>query len=377
MGLEIREHRPGEGLSDFIRAAHVVFEGDPAFIPPLEMEIRDRLTPAKNPFFEHAEVVLFTAHRDGKLVGRCSAQIDHEHQRIYEDRVGFFGFFDTLDDQEVASALIDAASRWCKSRGMTRLRGPMSLSINEEAGLLIDGFEHPPVVMMPHSRPYQGALAEGAGLQKCKDLYAWRYVVGELPKRAERAWQAVQEMPEVSIRSLEKRHMHRELAIVQEIFNDAWSSNWGFVPWTAAELRKTAEDMKLILDEDIAFIAEINGQPVAMCVMLPNVNEAIRDAGGKLFPLGLLKLIWRLKVKKPKSARLVLLGIKKELRGVKQFGALSMAMYAEVAKRGEAKGYEWAELGWTLDDNAPVNLGIKAMGAKVYKTYRVYEKELA
>ena len=376
MALEIREHRPGKDLDAFVEAGHIVFRGDPAWVPPLEMDIRDRLTPGKNPFFEHGEAALFTAWRDGKLVGRCSASIDHEHLRLHKDQTGFFGFFDTVDDHGAATALVAHAKRWLAARGMKRIRGPISLNINEEVGVLIEGFEHPPFLMMAHSRPYQSALLEKAGLAKCKDLFAWRFYAGELPPRALRAWEQVKAMPEVRIRSVNKADMANELAIIMEIFNDAWSENWGFVPATPNEVKKAAADMKLILDEELAFIAEIDGRPMGMCICLPNVNEVIADLGGKLFPLGLLKMLWRVKVKGPKTARLMLLGLRSELRGVKKYGALSTAMYAEIAKRGTAKGYKWGELSWTLEDNHPVNLGIRAMGAQVYKKYRVYEGAL-
>jgi len=376
MTIEIREHRPGEDLRDFIQVPHAIFRDDPAWIPPLEMEMRDRLTPGKNPFFDHGEAALFTAWHSGRAVGRCSAQIYREHLRIHADDAGFFGFFDTVDDPEVAQALLGAAEGWLRDRGMKQMRGPMSLHINEETGLLIEGYDTPPVFMMNHCRPYQPGLVEACGLTKEKDLIAWRYQVGDVPKRGLRAWEAMQDMPEIRLRSVDRSHVERDLRIVMDIYNDAWSENWGFVPTTPEEVKKTVQDLKLILDPDIAFIAEIEERPVGMCICIPNLNEAIHDLGGKLFPFGIAKLLWRLKVGRPRSARLMLLGIRKELRGVKRYGGLSMAMYVELAKRGKAKGYEWCELSWTLEDNHPVNLGIRAMGGKPYKKYRVYAKEL-
>ncbi|MCB9591950.1 MAG: hypothetical protein H6719_04390 [Sandaracinaceae bacterium] len=376
MAIEIREHKPGEDIDDFIRAGRVVFEGDPAWVPPLNMDIHDRLTPAKNPFFERGEVALFTAWKDGRLVGRVSATIDQDHLRLHEPDMGFFGFFDTIDDDAVGAALLDAAKAWLVRRGMTRMRGPLSLNMNEEVGVLVEGFEHPPAILMGHSRSWQGRVAENAGLEKAKDLLAWRFDVGNIPKRAIRAWENVKQLPEVRLRTVRKRDMERELDIIMRIFNDAWCENWGWVPATAAEVKKTGEDLKLILDEDMAFIAEVDEKPVAMCIALPNVNEVIRDFDGKLGPVQVAKLLWRLKVKRPKSGRLMMLGIANELRGVKKYGGLSHAMYVEIAKRGEALGYEWGELSWTLEDNAPVNLGIRSMGAKVYKRYRVYEMAL-
>lgn len=377
MAIEIREHFPGSDLDDFLMAGRVVFAGDPAWVPPLEFDLKARLSPGKNPFFERGEVALFTARRNGRLVGRISAQIDHEHLRLHGDKTGFFGFFDTIDDPEVGQALVDAAAAWLERRGMERMRGPLSLNMNEEIGVLIDGHEHPPAVLMGHSRDWQDRVALSTGLEKAKDLYAWRFEVGKIPKRALRAWEAVKKMPEVTLRSVEPKRMHEELAAIMRIFNDAWQENWGFVPATDAEVKKTGEELRLILDQDLAYIAEVNGKPAAICIALPNLNEVIRDFDGKLGPVQLAKLLWRLKVKRPKSGRLMMLGISAELRGVKKYGGLSHAMYVEIAKRGEANGYEWGELSWTLEDNAPVNVGIKSMGAKVYKTYRVYEKELS
>jgi len=376
MVVSIRQHRMGEGLDAFIQAAHEVYRGDPMWVAPLEMEIRDRLTPGKNPFFEHAEGTLFTAWRGGRVVGRCSAQIDHEHLRIHDDGAGFFGFFDTVDDPEVARALASSAEKWLRERGMKRMRGPLSLSINEEVGTLVEGFDLPPMVMMPHARAYQGALIETTGLRKVKDLLAWRYEVGTPHRRADRAWQQLSGMPEVKFRSIKRSTLERDIKTMLEIFNDAWSDNWGFVPATDAEAKKLVQDMKLILDEDLAFFADIDGRPMGLCVTFPNLNEATRDLDGKLFPFGIVKLLWRMKVKGPKTARLMLLGLRKELRGSKRYGGLSLAMYVEVSKRGAKKGIEWGELSWTLEDNHPINLGIKAMGAEVYKKYRVFEKEL-
>jgi len=377
-GVTIREHLPGKDIADFFRVAEVVYRGDPAFVPPLDFELKDRLTPGKNPFWDHAEGALFTAWKNGELVGRISAQIDHEHLKVHRDGAGFFGFFDTVDDQEVADALLERAAGWLRDRGMTTMRGPFNFSINEECGLLVDGFDTPPALMMTHARAYQQRLAESSsiGLVKAKDLWAWRYRVEEPPKRAAKAHAAMVADPTVTFRSVNPRRMRRELDAILEIFNDAWEDNYGFVPATPAEVDKMAADMKLLIDPDIAFFAEVEGEPVGMVICLPNLMELAGDLGGKLFPFGWAKLVWRLKVKQPRSARLVLLGIKGKMRGVKRYGALSTAMYAELAYRGLRKGYEWAELSWTLEDNRPINLGIKAMRAKVYKTYRIYEASL-
>lgn len=376
MTIEIRNHTLGKDLDAFVQAPHIIFKDDPMWIAPLEFEIRERLTPSKNPFFKHGEGTLFTAWKDGKLVGRVSAQIDHEHIKRYNDATGFFGFFDTINDEQIAKKLIEAAAAWLRSRGMQRMRGPMSLSINEEVGLLVDGFDMPPMVMMAHSMPYQGALAEACGLAKVKDLLAWRYVVGDMPPRAVRAWEQIQDMPEVKIRSLRKGDLDKELRTVLDIQEDAWADNWGHVSLTEDEARKAVKDLGLVLNEDLAMVAEIDGEAAAMCIAFPNLNEATRDLKGKLFPFGFAKLLWRLKVKQPRTARLFLLGIRKKYRHVKRYGGLSTALYVEISRRGKRIGIEWGELSWTLEDNRPVNLGIKAIGGKLYKTYRIYEQAL-
>jgi hypothetical protein len=378
MTITISEHTPGKDTRPFIRAGQEVFRRDATWVPPLDFEIKERLDPRKNPFFTRAEVALFTATRDGKLVGRCSAQIDREHLRVWNDDTGFFGFFDTIDDVDVAKALLGAAEGWLRRRGMKRMLGPMSLYVNEEVGILVEGFDTPPMMMMGHSRPYQGKLAEAYGLVKEKDLFAWKYTKEQVfSERVLKAWEHVKTLPEVRLRSVNMKDVDSEIRAVMEIYNDAWEGKWAMVPALPDEVEKVVKDLKLILDPDIAFMAEIHGKAAGMCIMLPNLNEAIYDLEGKLLPLGALKLLYRLKVKHPKTTRLMMLGIRKEFtKNVKRYGGLSAAMYVEVAKRGIAKGYEWGELSWTREDDAPINLGIRSMGAKLYKKYRVYQKPI-
>lgn len=376
MSIDITHHRLGEDLDDFVQVAYEVYRDDPAWVAPLQAEIRDRLTPGKNPFFEHADCALFTARRDGKLVGRISAQIDQEHLKRHQDEAGFFGFFDTVEDQEVADALVARAEEWLARRGMSVLRGPFSLSINEELGLLVDGFDRPPALMCPHHRPYQGSLAEGAGFTKAKDLFGWWYKVEDPPTRPERAWQEVRAMPEVRFRPLRPMRLKKEIDVIVDIFNDAWEDNWGFVPSTQAEVAKMAKDLLLVVDKRLSFLVDVDGEPAAMCICLPNVNEAVQDFNGKLTLLNVCKLLWRLKVRGLKSARLIALGVRKKFRGSRRYAPLGMAVLAEVARQGTKAGYQWAELGWTLEDNRLINTAIKGMGGEVYKTYRLYEKPI-
>jgi hypothetical protein len=377
VSIRIREHRPGHDLEEFLRVPELLYDGDPGFVTPLRLEMKERLTPAKNPFFQHAEVALFTAYQDGKLAGRISAQIDRQHLARYQDGCGLYGFFDTINDPRVGKALVDSAASWLKQRGMLRMRGPFSLSIWDEAGTMIEGHAEPSTYGIPYHRVYQDAITTAAGLSKCKDLLSWNYVIADAPARAQRALADVAAMPEVRIRSARLSHIEEDVRIIMEIFNDAWSDNFHFVPLTEAELIKMSKDMRLFLDENIALIAEIDGKPAAFSFAVPNLNEALVDLHGRLFPLGLPKLLYRLKIKRTKSARLIALGIKKEFRAKKRYGGLSTAIYAEMTRRGAQVGYERCELGWTLEDNRPVNLGIRAMGAEVYKRHRVYEKSLA
>ncbi len=378
MSIEIREHAPGSDVKDFIDAGHVVFRDDPAFVPPLDFEIGERLSPRHNPFFTRGEATYFTAWRDGKVVGRTTASVDREYLRLWKDDTGFFGLFDTIEDEAVARGLLDRAEHWLRGKGMTRVLGPAGLYMNEEVGLLIEGHEHPPQLSMGHSRAWQSRLAEACGYEKEKDLLCWRYDESMgFNERTLHAWEQIKKLPEVKLRSIDVKRLPQELDLVMAIYNDAWAGKWGFVPILADELAKIVKDMKMVLDPDIAFIADVNGTPGGMCIMVPNLNEVIRDLGGKIFPFGWAKLLWRLKVKHPISTRLILLGVRADVRAnVKRYGGLSAAMYVEVAKRGLAKGYKWSELSWTREDDAPINLGIRSMGAKVYKKYRVYRKAL-
>ncbi|HEX7477644.1 MAG TPA: GNAT family N-acetyltransferase [Polyangiales bacterium] len=376
MTIEIRQHTPGRDLADFIRVPYLIFQNDPNWIPPLDFMVKEQLTPSKNAFFEHAEVALFTARKNGQLVGRISAQVDQEHLKRWNDEAGFFGFFDTIDDPEVGKALMAAAESWLRQRGVKKIRGPMSLSVNEELGTLVEGFDTPAMLMMSHHRPYQGAIVEACGLTKVKDLFCWRYDMDELPPRAQKAYDEIKALPEVKLRTLNPKNLEPELKLILEIQDDAWRDNWGHVSLTATEGKKAVEALKLVVKQELAILAEIDGKPAGMCIALPNLNEAARDLGGKLFPLGWAKLLYRLKVKTPSTARLCLLGIKKEYRSVRRYGALSLAMVAEIQQRGRKLGVSWGELSWTLEDNAPVNLLIRSMRGKLYKKYRVYERAL-
>lgn len=372
MSIEIVQVDPRRSLRDFLGVVDYIYRDDPHYIKPLDFEVRSRLK-SSSPFFEHGEAAFFTAYRNGWCVGRCSAQIDHHHLNRHKDSTGFFGFFDTIDDQDVAQELLSSARRWLADRGMKRMRGPFSLNINDESGCLVDGFDSPPMIMASHHRPYQGTLIEQFGLAKHKDLLGWRYTTGEVPPRVRRAHDALEAMPEVTARNVELKHMQRDTRIVMDIFNDAWSDTWGHIPYTENELSKLASDFRLLIDPAITYIAYINGEPAAVAVALPNLNEAIRDLGGKLLPVGALKLVYRLKARRLDTARLIILGITGKYRSQRKYAALSLYLYCKLNAAGKQRGYRWGELGWTAEDNGPVNAGIRTMGARVYKKYRIYE----
>ncbi len=375
MSVEIRHTALGGKLEPFLEVVSYIYRNDPNYVRALDFDMKQRLS-KKNPFFEHAEGVVLTAHRNGFCVGRATAQIDRAHLALHRDDAGFFGFFDTIADQEVAGALLEAAAAWLRERGMKRMRGPISLGINEELGCLVDGFDTPPMILMQHHLPYQGGLIEQAGLAKLKDFYAWRYVVGDLPTRAQKAHDEIEALPEVKSRHIDMKNFERDLRIVVDVFNDAWSDNWSFVPYSEAEVMRMGEELKLIAIPALSYITEVDGEPAAVAVALPNVNEVIRDLDGKLLPTGLAKLLWRLKVVGPKTARLALLGIRKKYRGVRKYAGLSTYIYAKMNRAGRDVGIQWGELSWTDEDNAPVNVGIRFMGGKIYKRYRVYERAL-
>ncbi len=374
--LEIRNVPLGGDLRDFLGVVDTVYGGPSDYVRPLDKDISDRLNPKKNPFFEHAEATMFTAHRDNACVGRITAQIDREHLRHHGDDLGAFGFFDTIDDKSVSRALLQHAERWVRHRGMKRIRGPLSLNMSEEVGCLVRGFDTPPVVMFPYHHPYQGKLIEDHGYQKIKDLFGWRYTVGEPNARVKKAREDILAQRNIVSRPFDMKHFNRDVRLALEVFNDAWSDNWAYVPATKKEAEKMAADLKMFAVPEITRLVFIDGEAAAMAIALPNVNELISDLEGRLFPFGLLKLVYRLKVRGAKSGRLWLLGIKKKFRLQRKYAALSLFLYAEMNDGGRDVGMTWGELGWTLEDNAAINTGIKLMGAKQTKTYRIYEKSL-
>ncbi|MBF0491877.1 MAG: GNAT family N-acetyltransferase [Deltaproteobacteria bacterium] len=373
--LTIQPVQTPKQLQEFIELPYRLYSNTASWVAPLYQERRDLLNPKKNPFFEHAKVQLFIAKKEEKVVGRISAQIDFEYEKFHKERVGHFGFFESENDPAIAQALLKAAEDWVKQEGAKKILGPFSFSINEETGLLVEGFDQPQMTMIPYNFDYYASLLQQAGYQKAKDLFCWYYPATEVPEAPTQIAAEVGKYPGLKIRHLDKKHFQKDLEIILDIFNSAWNKNWGFVPLTPKEVEKSAADLKLFIDPEMALIAEVDGKPAAMCLCVPNLYELIQGLKGRLFPLGIFKLLWRIKQRKYKSARLLLLGIKNEYRG-SVLGGLSVLLYVEIHRRGLARGYQWGELSWTLEDNEKINTGIEFMGGKKYKTLRVYEKQL-
>lgn len=359
---------------DFLGLARALYRDDPHWIAPLRLEERMRVF-GNNPLFEHAEVRAWVARRGGRPVGRITAQIDRLQQETQSNRAGSFGMLEAEDDPGVFAALFAVAEGWLRERGCTEVRGPFNLSINEEAGLLVEGFATPPCVMMGHGRPYYPARVEEQGYEQAQDLFAYTVKSAFVPppvmlKLAERAERDVQ------LRALRRRDLTAELEILRDIFNDAWAENWGFVPFTRAEFAEVGKVMAALLPEDHVQIAEIDGRPVAFIVALPNVNEAARDLRGRLLPLGWAKLLWRLKVRGVRSGRVPLMGVRREYHHTRLGPTLAFMVIDAVRGGLVQRGIGDVELGWILEGNSGMRNIIEAIGGTAYKRYRIYRKWL-
>jgi hypothetical protein len=382
MTIDVRLVRGKKELEVFLHVPWTIGVAEEKnWVPPLLDDYRKQLDPKKSVFLAHGEAEIWTAFEDGKPVGRISAQVDFDYDKTWPDepKTAFFGFFECVDKPEVARALFAKAEEWARIKGRVRIRGPFTMDSKGESGVLIEGFEKPSMIGTTWNRPFMDALIQSAGYGKAKDLFGWWYEAGtpvdELTAKVAAKTRA---LPNVKIRLMDPAELHREAGIIQDVYNEAWRHNYNFTPFTDMELEVIANEYKLFIDPELAYVAEVDGKPAAMLFAIPDINELVRDFKGELMknPINLIKLLWRLKFNRPKNARLILLGVKNEYRASRKYGALAAVLYEEISKRGSARGYGAGELSWTLEDNVQINRGIERMGAKVYKKWRLYERPL-
>jgi GNAT superfamily N-acetyltransferase len=368
MALQIERIDPRDkrAVHRFVTFPWKVYTGDPNWVPPLIGDEKKKIT--HHPFLQHAEVEYFVARRGDALVGRIAAIENRLHNEVHGERIGFFGFFETLDDREAAGALLARVEAWAAGRGLTAVRGPASFSSNEEWALLVDGFDSPPVVMMTYNPRRYVDLLEGLGYRKAKDVVAYYLDNPEPPERMVRLAEALAKRRGVTVRPLDMKQYDREVDRIRTVYNRAWERNWGFVPMTEAEITHLAKEMKPAVKPDLLLIAEKGDEPVGFAVALPDVNLALRHANGRLFPLGLLKILWH--ARKIDMLRVPMLGLVPEFRGA----GIDQLLYLRLFQGGRKRGIVKGEFSWILEDNLPMRQALDKMGARVYKTYRIYEK---
>ena len=361
----------------FVDLAWAVYQGDPAWVPPLKAEVHALLDPKKNPWFGHAKAQLWLAERGGAVVGRISAQVDQLVLEQMGAGTGQWGMFEALDGA-AAAALIATAEGWLRGQGMTRSMGPISLSIWDEPGLLVEGFDQPPMVMMGHHRPaYQGWI-EAAGYEKAKDLLTYEVDIRPPPEGVmARLISAGEKNPRIRIRPVDKGNFAHDSAIILNLLNDAWSDNWGFVPLTPEEITYAGKKLKPIIYPELVRIAELDGTPVAFMLTVPDVNELIRDLNGELFPFGFAKLLWRLRKPRTKRIRVPLMGVAKSLHGTRLAGQLAFMLIEHIRRDAVGTfGAAHGEFGWILEDNQGMMSIAELPGATINHRYRIYEKAL-
>jgi hypothetical protein len=375
MPVEVRPVASKRELKAFMRLPWRLYRNEPHWIPPLLMDLRKRLDRKRNPFFEHAEAEYFLAWRDGRPVGRVTAQVDRNFNDFQGNDWGLFGFFECEDDPEAAGALLDAAAGWLRERRRDRMVGPMDFTTNDECGLLVEGHDRMPIILTPWQHPYYQGLLEGAGLTKAMDAFMWELYVD----KRERVHPAIWEMAEkvksehgITVRPMRKRDLQAEVGRFLEVYNAAWERNWGFVPLTEEEVRHYAKDLKPVLDENWAMIAEArDGTVVGAALTLPDFNQVLAHLNGRLLPFGWAKaLYWRPKIDR---VRVFALGVKREYQhtGV---AARMYELHFDSAERTPQKG---GETGWILESNTAMNRAMEGMGGKISRRYRFYEKPLA
>jgi hypothetical protein len=379
-GVTLKRVGKDASIGDFMRVPHVTQGHDPHWIAPLPLVEGPRLDPKSNPWFQHGEAALWVAERDGAPVGRISAQIDRNHLEIYKDATGFFGFFECVDDQAVADALFATAFDWLREKGMRRCVGPFSFNINDESGLLVDGFNAPPRVAMGHAQPYYQRLVEAAGFSKAVDMRAYLTPMDTALPYKQLKWlkRGLERNPRLAVRALDPARYDEDFAAIVDIWRAGWVENWGAIPMTEAEGRHLAKETKLILIPELVAIATVDGKPTAMCMALPDFNEMIRDLKGRLFPFGWAKLLWRVATRRSfvSGTRVILMGVLPEYKNKPMGSLLALLTVGAVRDASLKLRMPVCEMSWVLETNTQTCHSIEDIGGRVYKTYRMYERAL-
>lgn len=369
-GIRIIEVKTQKELDDFIKFPYFLYLDDLFYIPPLIREMKKKFCRTKNPFFKHADVRFFLAFKNGKTVGRITSIINHKHIEFHNEKAGFFGFFESINDQKVASALFDTVSESLKNAGMKIMRGPMSFSTNDECGLLIEGFETYPMIMTPYNPTYYREIIEIYGMEKAKDLFSYIIdIPDKLPEKIERAAEIATKRG-IHVRPINIKKFDEDMEKFRTVYNSAWEKNWGFIPLTDEELTYLGNDLKPLLVPDITLIAEKDNEPVGFMGILPDYNFVLKHMKGRFNLISIIKGIYY--SKKIKDLRLLLLGIRTEFR---QKGVDAL-LFREGFKGAKKRGYKRAEFSWILEDNIPVQKLIEMIKGRLYKKYRIYEKTL-
>ncbi len=372
--MNIEEVTGPDNTNEFIRFQYKMYQGNPHWVPPLKSDVSFLLSTTKNPFFQHAEAAFFLARKNGETVGRIAAIIDRNHIDYHHEQAGFFGFFECIPDCSVARELLGTAASWLKKRHIEVMRGPMNPSTNDECGFLLEGFDSPPMIMMTYTPAYYLDYMERCGLTKARDLYAYLAIIKDVAAggRLEKLASSVKaRVPGLTIRPANMNHFQREVEAVKVIYNSAWSRNWGFVPMTDAETGVMAKKLKPLIVPELMLMAEVNGKPAAFFVAIPDYNQILGKINGRIGPVGLAKFLWY--SRKIRDIRVLAMGVTEEYRKKGIEGLL----YLESFKAAVKKGYERAEMSWILDDNVLVQRGCALMGGKLYKKYRIYEKNIS
>ena len=368
----IKKVETKKDLKDFIKMQWKIYKNDNYWVPPLILERMELLDKNKNPFFQHAEAEYFLAFKNNEIVGRIAAIKNDLHNQIHNENIGFFGFFESINDNEVAKKLFETAENWLKQKGLSASRGPANPSSNDEWGLLIDGFNDSPRVLMTYNPEYYKKLIEAKGYYKIKDLYAYKLENKEVVKAEKfaRGAKIVAERYNVKVRTLNMKKLDEEVAKIKEVYNKAWAPNWGFVPLTEAEIDKMAKDLKLLVDPDLVLFLEVENKTIGFALVMPDINFVLKEINGKLLPFGWLKFFTA--KKKIDWVRIITLGIIPEY----QKKGIDSIFYYEIINRAQKKGYYLGEASWILEDNEMMNRGLVNLNGTVYKKYRIYEKKL-